>query len=123
MLTGLLALLLCQLAGETLVRLTGLPLPGPVAGMLILLAVLAVRRPDERSPVLQAADGLLTHLQLLFVPVGVGIITAAAIFRDAPVPLLGGLVGAWVVGIVVTAVVATVLLRLQAALVARWRAR
>lgn len=123
MLIGLLALLLCQLAGETLVRLTGAPLPGPVAGMLILLALLALRRPDEKSPVLQAADGLLTHLQLLFVPVGVGIITSAAIFRDAPVPLISGLVGAWVVGIVVTGVVAAVLLRVQAALVDRWRAR
>lgn len=123
MLTGLLALLLCQLAGETLVRVTGFPLPGPVAGMLILLAVLAVRRPAEDTPVLRAADGLLAHLQLLFVPVGVGIITAAAIFRDAPVPLIGGLVGAWLVGIVVTAVVAVVLLRAQLMLVDRWRAR
>lgn len=123
MLIGLLALLLCQLAGEALVRVTGAPLPGPVAGMLLLLAVLALRRPDESAPVLRAADGLLTHLQLLFVPVGVGIITAAAIFRDAPVPLIGGLVGAWLVGIVVTGAVAAVLLRFQAMLVDRWRAR
>ena len=37
---GAIALLLvCQLAGEIIHRLTGLPLPGSVIGMVLLLAV------------------------------------------------------------------------------------
>jgi holin-like protein len=46
-LTGLAWLLLCQSAGEALVRLLQLRLPGPVVGMLLLLGLLrwpAVRR-------------------------------------------------------------------------------
>ena len=39
---GAIALLLvCQLAGEAVHRLTGLPLPGSVIGMVLLLAWLA----------------------------------------------------------------------------------
>lgn len=80
MLFGLFVLLACQLAGETVVRLLGLALPGPVLGILFLLGVLAVtERRRARSvagpdrPVGQAADGLLAHLGLLFVPAGVGV--------------------------------------------------
>ena len=81
MLFGLFVLLACQLAGETVVRLLGLALPGPVLGILFLLGVLAVtERRRARSvagpdrPVGQAADGLLAHLGLLFVPAGVGVV-------------------------------------------------
>ena len=38
MIPALLTLLLSQLAGETLSRALGLPLPGPVLGMLLLTA-------------------------------------------------------------------------------------
>ncbi|MEN8719037.1 MAG: CidA/LrgA family protein, partial [Oceanococcaceae bacterium] len=40
---GLIALLAAQLAGELLCAVLGLPLPGAVVGMLLLLIVLAVR--------------------------------------------------------------------------------
>ena len=46
---GLLVLLACQLAGECVVRLLGVPLPGPVAGMVILLVVLTLREPAAGS--------------------------------------------------------------------------
>ncbi len=65
-------LLLCQLAGETFVVWTGLPVPGPVIGMALLFAGLALRGgiPDGLNGVV---DGLLGHLSLLFVPAGVGV--------------------------------------------------
>jgi hypothetical protein len=66
-LKGLAWLLLCQSAGEALARLTGLGLPGPVIGMLILLG--ALNWEVVRRPVSAAADTLLAHLSLLFVPV------------------------------------------------------
>lgn len=70
----MLALLGCQLAGETLARLLALPVPGPVIGMALLLAWLSrggEAAPD--SPVIGAADALLRHLSLLFVPAAVGL--------------------------------------------------
>ena len=73
LLQGLALLLLCQSSGEVIARLTHAPLPGPVIGMALLVALLQV--PALRAPVAAAADGLLAHLSLLFVPVGVGVIT------------------------------------------------
>lgn len=73
MLLGFLILLTGQLAGELLVLFLGLPIPGPVAGMLILFTGLVFygEVPDSlRMP----AEGLIRHLALLFVPAGVGLV-------------------------------------------------
>ena len=43
MLRALTLLFLCQLAGETVVRVIGLTFPGPVLGMGLLLAILLIR--------------------------------------------------------------------------------
>ena len=77
MVEGMLALLACQLAGEALARLAGLPLPGPVLGMGLLLAALAWRGRDVPAPLAAVADGLLGNLPLLFVPAAVGIVQYA----------------------------------------------
>lgn len=72
-LRGFAWLLLLQSAGELLARGLSLPFPGPVIGMLLLL--LALRVPAVREPVAACASFLLSHLSLLFVPVGVGVMT------------------------------------------------
>jgi putative effector of murein hydrolase LrgA (UPF0299 family) len=72
-LRGFAWLLLLQSAGEMLARGFSLPFPGPVIGMLLLL--LALRFPAVREPVAACANFLLSHLSLLFVPVGVGVMT------------------------------------------------
>ncbi len=65
--------ILCQLIGEFLVRLAGAPLPGPVIGLVLLVACLAWhgRVPET---VEQTSRGLLSHLSLLFIPAGTGVI-------------------------------------------------
>lgn len=82
MLRALTSLVLCQFAGEVVARAAGLAMPGPVLGLLLLLAIFAVRGgPDEAMR--STASGLLRHLSLLFVPAGVGIITQLdALGRD-----------------------------------------
>ncbi|MDH5539391.1 MAG: CidA/LrgA family protein [Rhizobacter sp.] len=70
---GLALLLLLQAAGEALAHAFDLPIPGPVIGMALLLP--ALQSSWIRVPVQAAADLLLAHLSLLFVPVGVGVIT------------------------------------------------
>lgn len=72
MLASLTVLLVCQLVGEFLVRLIDIPIPGPVLGLVLLLAGLAVRG-SAPEPLREAANGLLKHLSLLFVPAGVGV--------------------------------------------------
>jgi putative effector of murein hydrolase LrgA (UPF0299 family) len=72
MLEALTLILLCQLAGETIVLLSGLPIPGPVLGMLLLLGWLFVRG-GIAEEVGRTADALLAHFSLLFVPAGVGV--------------------------------------------------
>jgi putative effector of murein hydrolase LrgA (UPF0299 family) len=73
MLPALAALLLCQLAGEAVVRVGGLPVPGPVVGMVILFALLAAKAPLP-ARMQDTSDGILRHLSLLFVPAGVGLV-------------------------------------------------
>ena len=108
-LTGLTWLLLCQSAGEVLTRLFGLPLPGPVVGMLLLL--LALRWPPVRAPVGAVADALLAHLSLLFVPVGVGVMTHLGLLSQYGLRMLVAIVVSTWIGLVVTAVVLRLLLR------------
>jgi holin-like protein len=80
MIHGLAVLLICQLLGEGLARMTGAPVPGPVIGVVLLLCALAFGQrmtgtdPSGGTRTAEAADGLLRHLGLLFVPAGVGIV-------------------------------------------------
>lgn len=101
MLAGLTWLLGCQVAGELLVRVTGVPLPGPVVGMALLFAVLQWRRPAPGAGVFAASDVLLRHLQLFFVPAGVGVVAYLVFLRDAALPVAVGLLGSWLAGLVV----------------------
>jgi len=72
MLNALAALLGLQLLGEATVRWLGLPVPGPVLGMALLIVALALR-PAWLTALKSTAHGLLQHLSLLFVPAGVGV--------------------------------------------------
>lgn len=117
MLPALTLLLGLQLAGEVIVRSTGLPLPGPVIGMALLFAGLvirgAIRRVDEPPPELeQAATGLLRHLSLLFVPAGVGVVTLLGVIEREWQPILAALVVSTVVTIAATAIALRLLDRL-----------
>lgn len=107
-LTGLAWLLLCQSAGELLARLLHLPLPGPVIGILILL--LALRWELVRKPVGACADALLAHLSLLFVPVGVGVMTHMGLVSQYGLRLLVAVVLSTWIGLAVTALVLRALL-------------
>lgn len=100
-LRGLAFLLLLQSLGELLSRGLSLPFPGPVIGMLLLL--LALRWPLVRQPVAACADFLLSHLSLLFVPVGVGVMTHLSIVSQYGGRMLVVLVLSTLIGLAVTA--------------------
>lgn len=100
-LRGFAWLLALQTAGELLARALALPLPGPVVGMLLLLAVLPVR--PVREPVARCANALLAHLSLLFVPVGVGVMTHLPLLGDYGGRMLVVVVLSTWIGLAVTA--------------------
>jgi len=111
-LKGLAWLLLAQSAGEALARLAGVPLPGPVLGLLILLV--ALRWEAVRRPVGVAADVLLAHLSLLFVPVGVGVMTHLGLITQYGARMLLVIVLSTWIGMAVAALVLRALLHRQA---------
>lgn len=103
-------LLCCQLAGEVLAFATGLPVPGAVLGLvlLVLLLVLLRRAPGSLEG---TANGLLQHLSLLFVPAGVGVMLHTARIAAEWRALLAALL------------VSTLLTMTVTALTMRWCAR
>jgi holin-like protein len=103
MIIGLIALLSCQLVGEFAVRVLSVPIPGPVVGMLLLFIVLQLRRPGPAAGVVRAADLLLRHLQLLFIPAGAGVVLYLSLLAGSWLPVVGGLLLSWLAVLVVTA--------------------
>ena len=103
MVRGLLVLLVCQLVGEFVVTALAAPIPGPVAGMVLLFLALRLRRPTPKSPVVKTADDLLAHLQLLFVPAGAGVVAYLPLLLSSWLPIVGGLVLGWLAALLATA--------------------
>ena len=99
-LRGLAWLLVFQSLGELLARGLKLPFPGPVVGMLLLLV--ALRWPAVSEPVGQCADFLLAHLSLLFVPVGVGVMTHLSLVSQFGLRMLLVIVLSTLAGLAVT---------------------
>jgi len=100
-LRGLAWLLALQSLGELLARGLKLPFPGPVIGMLLLL--LALRWPLVREPVAACANFILSHLSLLFVPVGVGMMTHLGLLGQYGLRILVVVVLSTWIGLGVTA--------------------
>lgn len=102
MLTTFSVLLLFQCLGEGLAYAFGLPVPGPVIGMLMLLAAL-VASPRLLETMEAAANELLRHLSLLFVPAGVGIMASASVLRGHWLAVLVSVIASTVLTLGVTA--------------------
>ena len=100
-LRGLTWLLVFQSVGELLARGLTLPFPGPVVGMLLLL--FALRWSAINEPVSRCADFLLSHLSLLFVPVGVGVMTHFSLVYQYGFRMLLVIVLSTLAGLAVTA--------------------
>ena len=110
MLRALAILLTCQLVGEAITRSLELPMPGPVLGLLILVAILlAIERwrlvdpstIDETS-LGKVSNGLLATLGILFVPAGVGAIQELGLLNAYGAALAAALLVSTVLTLVVT---------------------
>lgn len=111
MLHALLALLICQLAGEVAVRASGLPVPGPVLGMVLMVILLAAS-PRFVALMRPVAQGILANLSLLFVPAGVGVVGHLATLGNQTAAILLAVVGSTVLSISVGALTFAAVARL-----------
>jgi len=87
MLRTYLVLLSCQAAGEIIHQLVGLPLSGPIIGMVLLLVALSVRG-GASEEFTRSGQSTLGYLSLFFVPPGVGVMQHLALVRAQWLPTL-----------------------------------
>lgn len=101
-LNGMTLLLVYQLVGEVTVRLLAVPIPGPVLGMVMLFLTLMIRG-HTPEPVENASTALLSHLSLLFVPAGVGMMAHFDRIADEWLPITLALFFSTIITMVATA--------------------
>lgn len=91
MLAQLGLLMMFQFIGEALVTASGIPFPGPLCGMLLLLGYLFLRGgpSDELSSV---GSKLVDNLGLLFVPAGTAIVSYGTLFATDGLAICAALV-------------------------------
>lgn len=92
----------CQLAGEFAALTLKIPIPGPVIGMLMLFCFLLVRGNIPKDLAV-AADGLLNHLSLLFVPAGVGVMLHFRLIGDDWLAISAALLVSTILTVAITA--------------------
>ena len=110
MIVAFLVLIASELLGEVVRNAFDLPVPGPVIGMFFLAGILAVREDKPGAPAIpralsQAAETLIRHMGLLFVPAGVGIVAEAGLLRREWLPVAAGLIGSTIASLAVTALI------------------
>jgi len=96
--------LACWLAGEALVRAVALPLPGPIAGLAILLLLLGRRRLSAVS-LRRGANWLIADMLLFFVPAVLAVLNHPEFLGLTGVKILFVILASTVAVMVTTALV------------------
>ena len=81
MIQGLVQILIFQALGELISKFAMPFIPGPVIGLVLLLAFLSLRGHVPASIDL-VGSSVLQHLGLLFIPASVGVVWAVPGFKD-----------------------------------------
>jgi len=89
MLARLFFIFLFPLVGEMVQKYFALTIPGPVIGLVLLLSALLILGRNKTAFKLKLEKGLsttseylLSHLPLLFVPIGVGVVMHVSFLED-----------------------------------------
>lgn len=101
---GFTVLLLFQLIGDAVAHLLRLSISGAVLGMAFLFVSLLLRQRVSKSLEL-ASTGLLSHLSLLFVPAGVGVIAQFSRIANEWLPISIALVLSTLITMAATAAI------------------
>ena len=100
--SGFIFFVAMYLVGDYLSSSFGLPIPGPIIGLVLVLGML-IARGQVDAPLKEAADSFLRYLALMLVPIGVGVIK---LLNPAPIgiwKLEAVLIVALILGAVATA--------------------
>ena len=96
MLGAIFLIFLFQLIGEATQKYFALPVPGPVIGLVLMLACLLwSKRIDDpvvtglRSKLVNTSQQLIGYLSLLFVPIGVGVIMHLKLLETQLAQIIG----------------------------------
>jgi putative effector of murein hydrolase LrgA (UPF0299 family) len=111
MLLSLGLILLCQLIGEAIARGTGVAVPGPVIGLVLCVLLLLTRDRIGRWAPAELRDGtfeqtgrgILSHLSLLFIPAGVGVVQRLDVLAGNALPIAAAVLVSTVLALAVTA--------------------
>jgi len=113
MLKGLMVLLLFQGVGEAISHYSGIPIPGPVIGMILLFTALQLSGRTLPTGLGEAAHLMIRWLSLLFVPACVGFFFLTTTSANQWLAIAGVIVLATLLTMVVTATLMTHLLAKQ----------
>ena len=102
--SGLMILIFCAVLGGALSQTLGLPLPGSIMGMIMLLLVLVgLRRVPQ--PLHDSVASLTPYMPLFIVPASVGLITQTDLLLEYGLELLFILAVSLIPGALVCAVI------------------
>ncbi|NWG45455.1 MAG: CidA/LrgA family protein [Alphaproteobacteria bacterium] len=107
-------ILLAQALAEALVRAFGLPVSGPVLGLMLLLLAFALR-PGLAARAEPIATPLHRHMGLFFVAPGVGLLAHTDLLRTDWAPLAVAILGSTVLTLAVAALAFVLTARLAGA--------
>ena len=110
MLRHLFVLLLFQCLGELLGKATGLPLPGPIIGMLLLFSTLCLTQ-TLPTGLIAVSDKLLRHLPMLVMVPAVGLYFLGDLFLEQGLALVAAIVVGTTLSFVFNAVLLKWLMR------------
>ncbi|MCU7837349.1 MAG: CidA/LrgA family protein [gamma proteobacterium symbiont of Taylorina sp.] len=111
---GMIVLLVYQLLGEVGVLLCKIPIPGPVLGMILLFLTLLLKdkiifsTKKSFSSLENAATTLLSHLALLFIPAGVGMMVHFDLIVREWLPILIVLLFSTIMTLLVSALIMSI---------------
>ena len=100
MLSAIALILAFQVVGEVISRSAGIPVPGPVIGMILMLLAFFVKDDLIGRP---TGGVLLSNLSLLFVPAGVGVMRYGDLFLREGLAIGAVLVISTLIAMLVTA--------------------
>lgn len=95
-------LFLFQFLGELIQRTSGVPVPGPVLGMVMMLLYLMVWKKGQEQVIAESSK-LLAHLPLFFIPAGAGLMLYGDLLVEQGLAIVASLVIGTVLAFMVTA--------------------
>jgi putative effector of murein hydrolase LrgA (UPF0299 family) len=108
MIFGLVQILLFQSLGELISQFLLPTLPGPVIGLVLLVAWLVIRK-GVNAELALVADGFSQYLGLLFVPAAVGVVLFLPQLKANALAIISALIGSVILTIASSAIVARLL--------------